>query len=205
MQKSRGFTLIEIMIAVLIAAILAVMAFSAMRQALDNRTLIQTRSARLLAVQGALRNLVQDLSQMQPRPMRDPLGDSHLAALIGATAASPEITFTRGGWSNYAGMPRSTLQRVRYALRDGVLYRDYWLVLDPQLDPLPMSRKLLDGVKDFQVRYMDDSRNWQQSWPPTSVAGSAAERELRWRPIAVEISLTLNDWGTITRLIEVAG
>jgi general secretion pathway protein J len=205
MKKNRGFTLIEILIAVTIAAILAVMAFSAMRQALDNRTLIQTRSARLLAVQTTLRNLVQDLSQMQPRPMRDPLGDSHLAALIGATAASPEITFTRGGWTNYAGTPRSSLQRVRYALRDGALYRDYWLVLDPQLDPLPMSRKLLDGVKDFQVRYMDDSRNWQQSWPPTSVAGSAAERELRWRPIAVEISLTLDDWGTLTRLIEVAG
>jgi general secretion pathway protein J len=206
-KAQRGFTLIEIMVAVLIAAILAVMTFTAMRDAMDHRQLIRTRTARLLAVQATMRSLVQDLSQMQPRPVRDTLGENYVAALTGATAASPEITFTRAGWSNYAGTSRSSLQRVHYALRDGVLYRDYWLVLDAQLDPPPVSRKLIDGIKDFQVRYMDDSRNWQNSWPPASptTGNSNTQRELGWRPIAVEVSLTLADWGTVTRLIEVAG
>jgi len=205
MKKHRGFTLIEVLVAVLIAAILAVMAFSAMHQALEHRDLIRTRAARLMAVQAAVSSLVKDFSQLQPRPVREPVGDGYQAALIGATAASPEVVLTCGGWTNPAGEQRSTLQRVRYVLRDGVLYRERWLVLDAQLQPDPVSRKLLDDVKDFQLRYMDDGRNWQDTWPPAASAGTTGERQLRWRPIAVEVTLTLKDWGTITRLIEVAG
>jgi general secretion pathway protein J len=214
MKSSRGFTLIEILVAVTIAAILAVMSFGAMREALEHREMLRTRAARLSEVQATMRNLVQDLSQLQPRPVREPVGEGFQAALVGTTAASPEVTFTRGGWSNPVGAPRSTLQRVRYALRDGVLYRDYWGVLDAQLLPDPATRRLLDDVKDFQVRYMDDSRNWQDSWPPVSQGFSTAaqgaanainERQLRRRPIAVEVTLVLTDWGTITRIIEVAG
>lgn len=208
MKSSRGFTLIEIMVAVLIAAILAAMAFTAMSEALDHRETIRVRTARLAAVQATMRSLVQDFSQLQPRPVREPIGDGFQAALIGATAASPEVVFTRGGWSNFAGEARSNLERVRYALRNGVLYRDHWTVLDAQLEPQPVSRQLLDDVKDFQVRYMDNARNWQDAWPPQSPTvpdSTTSQRQLRWRPIAVEVTLELKDWGTLTRVIEVAG
>jgi general secretion pathway protein J len=208
MKRSRGFTLIEILVAVLIAAILAAMAFGAMREALDHRETIRVRTARLAAVQATMRSLVQDFSELQPRPVREPIGSGFQAALIGATSASPEVVFTRGGWPNFAGEPRSSLERVRYALRDGTLYRDHWTVLDAQLEPQPVSRKLLDGVKDFQVRYMDNARNWQVAWPPQSLTGpngATSQLQLRWRPIAIEVTLELKDWGTLTRLIEVAG
>jgi general secretion pathway protein J len=205
MKRQRGFTLVEIMIAVLIAAIVSVMAFGAMREALAHRTIIRERGARLVALTNTISSLTRDLGQMQPRPVREPLGSGFQPTLRGATGASPEIVFTRGGWSNPVGNARSSLQRVRYVLRDGVLYREYWLVLDAQIEPQPVSRRLLDRVKDFQVRYMDDGRNWQASWPPPSPSGASGPRELRWRPIAVEVSLTLEDWGTVTRIIEVAG
>jgi general secretion pathway protein J len=107
---------------------------------------------------------------------------------------------------NPVGVERSTLQRVRYALRGGKLYREYWTVLDAQLEPAPVSRELLSGVRLFKVRYMSDARTWQDSWPPATLGGGARpERELRWRPIAVEVTLELEDWGRLTRLIEVAG
>lgn len=214
MKLQRGFTLIEILVAVMIAAVLAVMSFGAMREALAHRETIKVRAARLTEVQAAMRSIVQDFSQLAPRPIREPLGEGYRPALAGMTATSPEVTFTRGGWSNPVGASRSTLQRVRYALRDGVLYRDYWLVLDAQLLPEPGTRRLLGGVKDFQLRYMDDSRNWQDSWPPATATAAAnspaaaaaiSQRQMRARPIAIEVTLVLQDWGTITRLIEVAG
>lgn len=201
MRQQRGFTLVEIMIAVLIAAILAVMSFEAMQQALGSRERVRANATRLQAVQFTIRSFVQDLSQLTARPVREPLGQEIQPALLGGA----EITFTRAGWMNPVGVERSTLQRVRYALRDGKLYREYWTVLDAQLEPQPVSRELLTGVRTFKLRYMDDARNWRDEWPPPGAGGPRTERDLRWRPIAVEVTLELEDWGRLTRLIEVAG
>jgi general secretion pathway protein J len=203
-RRQRGFTLVEIMVAVLIAAILAVMAFEAMQQALNNRERITESAARLRAVQYAMRSLVQDFSQLAPRPVREPLGSEFQPAVQARTTTASEVSLTRAGWMNPAGLSRATLQRVRYALRDGKLYRDYWMVLDAQLEPVPHTRELLTGVKAFRVRFMNDGRNWQDGWPPPAL-GTPDERWMRWRPIAVEVTLELEDWGRLTRLIEVAG
>lgn len=203
--RSRGFTLIEIMVAVAVSAILAAMAFTGMREALNNRDRIAEGNARLKAVQFAVRSLVQDFAQLEPRPVREPLGDGYRPAIEATPGEFSRAEFTRGGWTNPAGLSRSTLQRVRYEVREGKLYRDYWMVLDAQLDPPPASRLLLDRVRSFKLRFMNDGREWQDTWPPASLSQTRAERELRWRPIAVEVTLELEDWGTITRLIEVAG
>ena len=204
MNRSRGFTLIEIMVAVLIAAILAAMAFTAMQQALANRDRIRDGETRLRTVQHTMRSLVQDLAQLQPRPVRQPVGEGYLPALQG-NVATPEVLLTRAGWMNPVGLERSTQQRVRYALRDEVLYREYWTALDATLDPLPVSRALLDHVKLFQVRYLNDGLQWQDDWPPPAQDPTHPERELRWRPVAVEVTLELEDYGRLVRLIEVAG
>jgi general secretion pathway protein J len=207
MKRSRGFTLIEVMVAVAVAAVLAVMAFGAMRQALDNRERIRTNGARVTALQATIRTLVQDFSQLEPRPVREPVGDGYQPALLGTPGDNAQVMLTRAGWSNPAGVARSTLQRVRYQLRDGALYRDHWLVLDALLQPEPVARRMLDGVRGFRLRYMNEARQWQQEWPAAgpNVGGASGERALRWRPIAVEVTLELEDWGTITRLVEVAG
>lgn len=205
MKQQRGFTLVEIMIAVLIAAILSVMAFEAMQQALDNRERVRAAEQRVRAVQNTMRSFVQDFSQLVPRPVREPLGSEYQPAVQARTTTTSEVSFTRGGWMNPAGLSRATLQRVRYAVRDGRLYRDYWTVLDAQLEPQPQSKELLTGVKDFRVRFMNDGRNWQDGWPPPSLNTAPDERWMRWRPIAVEVTVELEDWGKLTRIVEVAG
>jgi general secretion pathway protein J len=198
----RGFTIIELMVAMLITAIVFALGYGTLNQALGNREIITARAERLQAVQATIRGLVQDFSQLAPRPVRDPLGEGHLPALLGAPA---QATLTRGGWMNPAGVQRPTLQRVRYVLEDGKLYREQWAVLDATLLPPPMRRQLLDGVRAFSLRYKNDGRTWQTDWPPAASSGTRTERDLRWRPIAVEVTLELEDWGTIVRLIEVPG
>ena len=205
MRRNRGFTLIELMVAVMITAVLMAMGYAALRQALSNRTLVQQNARRLESLQYAMRSFVQDFSQLAPRPVREPLGEGQTPALVGITGDNALVTLTRAGWMNPAGVQRSNLQRVRYVVNDGKLTREYWTVLDAGLDPLPVRRELLDHVKSFKVRYLNDGRNWQDSWPPATLGAARTERELRWRPIAVEIVLELDDWGRVTRLIEVAG
>jgi general secretion pathway protein J len=203
MKRQPGFTLVEILVAIAIAAILATMAFTAMSEAMQNRERIKQAQQRLTDLQFAVRSLVQDFSQLAPRPVRVPFGEGYDAAVLAQLGTFSEVLLTRAGWTNPAGLSRSGLQRVRYAVRDGVLYRDYWLALDAQPEPQPVQRALMDGVEGFTIRYMNDGRQWQDNWPPPQPDAENQMRYMRWRPIAVEITLRLRDWGTITRIVEV--
>jgi general secretion pathway protein J len=205
MKLQRGFTLVEILVASAIAAILATMAFTAMSQAMQNRERVREAQARVVALQYTIRTLVQDFSQLAPRPVRMRVGEGYEAAVEARRDTYSQVVLTRAGWGNPAGVQRSSLQRVRYELRDGTLYRDYWLVLDAQPDPAPLPRALLTGVTGFSLRYMNDGRQWQDTWPPPQQGDEGELRFLRWRPIAVEVILELEDWGAIRRVIEVPG
>jgi Type II secretion system (T2SS), protein J len=193
-----------------------------------------------------MRVLVMDFSQMIPRPVRDPLGQTRLPALRGSsgngtsaastsgsslgssgsslgsgssmsfnsgpgfnsssssstTTSLPLADLTRGGWSNTAGQQRSTLQRVSYTLVGDVLKRSYTTALDTVQGAKSQVQDLISGVKTVQFRYMDSNMAWQNQWPP---AGMQLPDNLWTRPIAVEITIELKDWGRVRRLIEVAG
>ena len=195
------------------AVIVFAIGYGALDQALRSRGEINEQAARLVAVQRALRVLEQDFELLQPRPVRNAVGDGYQAALVSATAGGSGaassgglavVTLTRGGWSNPAGVTRSELQRVSYVLRDHRLVREHWAVLDPVAGAAPLQRDLLDRVASVSLRYMDAGHQWQSSWPPTDV-GTTDLRQLRLRPVAVEITLQLEDWGQLVRIVEVAG
>jgi general secretion pathway protein J len=205
MKSARGFTLLELLVAMFITAVVFALGYGAINQAIGNREVIEHSQNRLLAVQGTIRTFVQDFTQLAPRPVREPLGEGYQPAIQADTRSTVLVTFTRSGWANPAGVQRSALQRVRYVLDGKQLRREYWTVLDATLDPKPRSRVLLDGVKSIKLRYMDDGRNWREQWPPTTLTSTPTARDLRWRPIAIEVTLELEDWGRLTRLIEVAG
>jgi len=120
-------------------------------------------------------------------------------------SSAPLLTFTRGGWTNPVGIQRSELQRVSYTIENGALIRQYYPVLDATEAVVPVKRQLVDHVKNFSLRFMDAGHNWQNGWPPiTSGAGSLTTAP-RLRPVAVEVTIELNDWGVLVRHIEVAG
>jgi len=118
----------------------------------------------------------------------------------GESNANDLVAFTRTGWANPAGIQRPALERVSYRLEDGTLRRLHWPELDGTEATAPMRRDVLDHVKSVSFRFMGDSRQWSDQWPPLGVGGNYA---WRMRPLAVEITLELEDWGKIVRLVEV--
>jgi general secretion pathway protein J len=246
-RRHRGFTLVELLVALFITAIMFAFGYRALDEAFRSRREIDEQSARLIAVQQALRTLEQDFELLQPRPVRNLIGDGYMPALIapqnnalgslgstlgsgngfgssgissgfssggssssglGSTSSNstgaPLVTLTRGGWTNPVGIQRSELQRVSYTLEKDVLMRQYYPVLDATEATVPVKRALIDKVKNFSLRFMDAGHNWQNGWPPTTTGG-APTSALRLRPVAVEVTIELEDWGVLVRHIEVAG
>src|SRR3984957_6633998 len=143
-HRHRGFTLIELLVALFITAVMFAFGYRALDQAFRSRREVDEQSARLIAVQQALRTLEQDFELLAPRPVRNLIGDGYMPAVaaaqsgalgslgttLGSTgsngSATPLVVFTRAGWTNPVGIQRSELQRVSYTLENGVLMRQYY-------------------------------------------------------------------------------
>lgn len=201
MRLRTGFTLIEVLVALAIFGIVSILAYQALGQSLSNAELLNDRMARLRAVQQTMRLLGSDLTQLAPRPVRDPLDGTPSPALRTAPGTEFALELTRGGWPNPAGLPRGTLQRANYRIEDGELIRLHWNVLDPTLNSEPIATVLLDDVDSLYFNYLPPGGDWTNQWPPLGVSGPVA---LRLRPQVVEVVLTLVDEGEIRRFFEVA-
>ncbi|HEY6924906.1 MAG TPA: type II secretion system minor pseudopilin GspJ [Steroidobacteraceae bacterium] len=205
-RSNRGFTLLELLVAMFIAAVMFAIGYGAINQAMNNHNGLQEQQARLIEVQTAMRVLEQDFVQLVPRPIRQPVGDGYLPALIGQDDpnSQPMLQLSRGGWNNPSGVQRPGLQRVAYFLEKSTLRREYWNVMDATLQNTTTKRDLLTHVKAVTFRFMDMQRQWQTRWPAVQ-GGLGQESEMRIRPIAIEVTLETEDWGKLVRIIEVAG
>jgi general secretion pathway protein J len=202
----RGFTLLELLVATAIFTVVGALALGGYTELQRQSEYAEKRLERTREVQRAVQTITQDLEQIEPRPVREPLGESQLPALYAQDVIDYNLQFTRAGWSNTAGLPRATLQRVGYRLDQEGLWRDHWPALDRTLTVEPVRRKLLGGVRSVSFRYMDAGRNWVDRWPPAlggTVGGALPD--LRQRPAAIEVVIELDDWGTIRRVVEVPG
>lgn len=201
-RRSRGFTLVEVLVSSVILAVLGVLAH---RGVADTRIAVErTREhmTRVREVQRAITLMVSDFRQVAPRPVRETIGDGYRPALFRDPNGTSLVEISRAGWPNTAGTPRGTVQRVVYTLESGVLIRRHWTVTDPVLATEPVRRELLEEVRSVEIRYLNSGRQWLAEWPEL---GSAGGTELRARPLAVEIVVELEDYGQIRRLVEVPG
>jgi general secretion pathway protein J len=208
-MRRAGFTLIEVMIAMFIAAIMLALGYSAINQAARDKETLTVSQARITEIQRGMRVIAQDFAQIVARTARDVDGGGNTQPAVQATNKDNTIiTFSRAGWSNPAGVQRPAEQRVRYRFADESLVREYWLSVDPALNTEPRRRVLLTKVKSVEMRFLDPvSRNWRDDWPANIASGPVGpaniDQLLRTRPLAIEVTIVLDDWGRVQRLFEI--
>jgi len=191
-NKSHGFTLIEIIVAVAIFAVVGVLAFGGLNQVLKSQEHIQDSSLRLKHLQLTFRRFERDISQIVGRSVRNQYGDLQ-HAFVGDEDKT--VSFTHSGWRNPANLVRSKLQRVTYELSDNTLTRYSWAQLDGAIAEEFFATNLLEDVESFNMRYLDQNNQWHTTWPPLN-----SSQQLTEIPKALEVTIKAKPWDEIKRL-----
>ncbi|QFU75021.1 type II secretion system protein GspJ [Halioglobus maricola] len=209
MDSARGFTLIEVLIALAITAFVSTIAYSSLSTVMLGAEANERAAKRGYEINRAWMILSRDIDHFVERPVRDEFGEWE-SALIGGPAARFQLSFSRGGWHNPTGVARSEVQRVNYRVEDGVLWRDSYPVLDRADDTQPQQVKLLEGVESMNLFFLESAAALQAStrgtevetrdWPESWIADPSSPGSLIEPPLALEVQLALEDWGEMRRL-----
>ena len=196
-MASRGFTLIEMLVALAVFAVLGVISATLMQRIVANEESLALRSERLAEVQRTMRFLKRDLMQIANRPIRDLLGDPLQPVLIGHDGL---MEFTRLGWRNPLQTRRSELQRVAYRMHEGALQRAYWNVLDRAQGSMPVVQPLLTEVEQIEFFALDANGNEHSFWPLREQAQANPDSQL----VAILMRLDCQPFGVVERIWPVA-
>ena len=179
--SEAGFTLVELMVALAIFALISVAGVTLLRSGTDTQIAVKNRLEDMSRTNRLANALENDLAQAVRRPVRDIAGQT-VPAFIQRDADVPGALFgfVRAGWSNFDEAPRAGLQRVAYVLDGKALKRLGWPMLDGAQPG--DAATLVDDVSSAQVRFRDDAGEWRSDWTAND-AGAL--------PRAIELRLTI--------------
>jgi general secretion pathway protein J len=147
--RRRGFTLIELMSALLILSLLALMSLRGLGAVLDAREHVRQETEKWRAVAAFFSRFQRDVQLSAARPV---------------LAAAGRLEFSRFAAAEGIDQP----QRVGYRLNDR---REIELLLWPAFDPAPETQParypLLPAVAQFQLQYLGSDLAWADAWPRT--------------------------------------
>ena len=144
-----GFTLIEVLIAMSIFAILSVMTFRALDGVLDMQGRVEEHAENFTAFQVSWTVILQDFTNLVRRPIRGVFGDLQQAFYLEDSDCS--VTFTRASGEGDVSFSRSSMKRISYCLENGDLYRVVWPTLDRVQANEPQKGLLIEDVDNFSI------------------------------------------------------
>lgn len=175
-MRSRGFTLIELMSALLILSLLALMSFRGLAAVLDSREQLGDESRKWKSASAFFARFQRDVQLSAPRPVR---------------GASGHFEFSRFASEEGVELPR----RVGYVLNENrEIELLLWPGIDAAADTPPARYAVLSGVAQFELRYLDPGLLWVDAWP-------RSERDPPL-PQAVRLRVTLASGEEIVRVFS---
>ncbi|MFT6086931.1 MAG: general secretion pathway protein J [Glaciecola sp.] len=194
-----GFTLIEILVAMAIFALIAVGSVTMLTAVSAQNDLSDERMQDLQTMQRAMLIIERDFLQMVPRKTRIEGEVSDILVFAGEfefESESAGIGFVRSGWHNpQLTLRRSTLQSVAYRTKNKELQRLYSTYVDNVIGFEPKVRVLLEGIESVSFEYLDKFDKKTFEWIDA--------KPVEQLPIAVAIIIKSEVYGEIRREFKV--
>lgn len=201
-KKSAGFTLIEVMIAIVIMAMIAVMTSQSFTAAITSSEATQEAIDRMAKVDRVWVLLEADLRNALPAlpkvARQEPIPPIYIDP-----SEEYRLSVLRGGYANPLRLPRTEMVRVGYRFEDSVLWRDTWVNIADNDERNARPQRILEGIDDLFIKALPNNNRssvtggpWQERWPATGIA----KDEL---PAAIEVTLVLPDFGEIKRIYSI--
>ncbi len=169
----KGFTLLEILIALSIFSIMAVVSTTALYNIFHTQDAINKESMKLSQLQLAFIRLERDITQIVNRPIE---------------LASSHMEFSTFGQSNPLGISQnSSLTRIKYDFQNKQLIR-YSKPNAQIITPQKANKEvLLNDINSLSLHFLDDKYQLQSVWYP------------RYLPRAVRVDIDSEYFGKISR------
>lgn len=196
-RKSQcAFTLIELLIALAIFALLSAFAYRGLAVMLDSREALDRDSRKWRDLALFVGRFERDVLAVLDRPAIGPSGTtlgpvSSLLDLGGTNATG--LALTRAGATLYAN-ELAAPQRVGYRLSDGRVDRLAWPAVDSGPRAEVAATPVLENVRALAFRFLDKGYEWRRDWVLPAAQG---------RPLAVEMTLELESGEKIVRLVDI--
>ena len=188
-----GFTLIEVMTALLILSLLSLMSYRGLSAVLDTRDHVNQETEKWRAIEKLFGRFADDVRLAAPRAVRR--GDALIPAWSGngdSGSDQPLLEFSR--FASHPGV--DSIRRVAYQLNDR---HEIELLLRPGLDQvsdvIPSRYTLLRGVDKMEIEYLDRDLVWAKRWP-----GAAQADKVDAIPRAVRIRIVLTSGEELIRI-----
>lgn len=194
MKKTAGFTLIEILIALTVFAILAAITSSTLYNSFHTRERVNEQSKHLNNLQLAVSLFQQDVSQTVSRAIRG--NDMRLYPIF--VGRSDYIEFTRDGNVNPGSLEQcSTLKRIAYLCQGNQLLRRTWDTLDAMDRGKNENKVLLENLTDCHFGFLNQNLQVFSEWRADAVNQDQNKESL---PKAVQINIKLHHQGELNLL-----
>lgn len=176
MRAMRGFTLIEMLVALSIFAVLGVMSVAVVSMAINARAQTERIATSISELETLRSTLRADFFQVASRPYKGARSSGHLPPMLGGRQAENLVflddedgeilvTFVRRGWSNPDfAQKRPSLQHVTYLRREDTLIRRIRPFIDAAIDTPFHDQVLMEGVTDIGFMFYRPNGTWVDEW-----------------------------------------